>query len=151
MTPEKLALLQDELPSLQSASNHLRYSLERCHDLMGRTNWNPEELERLEALSGRFARLSDLLIQRIFRLIDEIELIGGGSLLDRIFRAEKRGWADSDQLIKIRELRNLIAHEYADEKMPEIYAAVANLSTTLLAVVPKVVDYANDLTRRCRV
>jgi hypothetical protein len=148
MTSEKLALLQDELSALQSASNHLRYSLERCHDLMGRANWTTEELERLEALSSRFARLSDLLIQRIFRLIDDIELIGGGSILDRIFRAEKRGWADADQLIKIRELRNLIAHEYADESMPEIYAAVAGLAVTLLAVVPKVVDYATDLTGR---
>lgn len=50
-------------------------------------------------------------------------------------------------MIKIRELRNLIAHEYADEKMPEIYAAVATLSPVLLTVVPKVIAYAGNITR----
>ena len=93
----------------------------------------PEELERLESLTSRFARLADLLIQRIFRLIDEIELTGTGTLLDRIYRAEKRGWVEASEMIKIRELRNLIAHEYANDKMPEIYAVVAAMSPALLA------------------
>ena len=108
----------------------------------------PEDLERLESLTSRFARLSDLLIQRIFRLIDEIELVGAGTLLDRIYRAEKRGWAEASEMIKIRELRNLIAHEYASDKMPEIYTVVAAMTPTLLSVIPKVIAYANDLTRR---
>lgn len=108
----------------------------------------PEELERLESLTSRFARLADLLIQRIFRLIDEIELTGTGTLLDRIYRAEKRGWADAAEMINIRELRNLVAHEYASDKMPEIYAVVAAMSPALLAVVPKVIAYANGIIRR---
>jgi len=45
-------------------------------------------------------------------------------------------------------LRNLIAHEYADEQMPEIYAAVANLSEPLLAIVSKVIDYATDFSKQ---
>jgi hypothetical protein len=109
-----------------------------------------EELERFESLTSRFTRLSDLLIQRIFRLIDKIELTGVGTILDRIYRAEKRGWADVSEMIKIRELRNLIAHEYANEKMPEIYTAVVTLSPALLAVVPKVIAYASDITRQTR-
>ena len=32
------------------------------------------ELEHFESLTGRFARLSDLLIQKIFRLIDQLDL-----------------------------------------------------------------------------
>ncbi len=81
-------------------------------------------------------------------MIDEIELTGTGTLLDRIYRAEKRGWADAAEMIKLRELRNLIAHEYASDKMPEIYAVVAAMSPALLAVVPKVITYANDIIRR---
>jgi hypothetical protein len=92
--------------------------------------------------------LADLLIQRIFRLVDEIELTGGGSILDRIYRAEKRGWANAAELIKIRELRNLISHEYATEKMLEIYTAVATLSPALLAAVPKVIAYARNTIQR---
>jgi len=111
-------------------------------------NLPPDQLERLESLTSRFARLADLLIQRIFRLIDEIELAGGGTVLDRIYRAEKRGWANASELIKIRELRNLIAHEHATEKMLEIYAAVAGMSATLLAAVPQVITYANSTIQR---
>lgn len=148
MIREKFALLHEELKGLQSAANHLGYSIERCHGLIFREEMPLEELERLESLTSRFARLTDLLTQRIFRLIDEIELAGTGTLLDRIYRAEKRGWGGASELIKIRELRNLIAHEYASDKMPEIYAVIIAMSPALLAVVPQVVSYANELSKR---
>ena len=148
MTPEKIELLQEEMVGLQLAAGHLRYSMERCLNLIGNEELPPEQLERLESLTSRFARLADLLIQRIFRLIDEIELTGGGTTLDRIHRAEKRGWANAAELIKIRELRNLIAHEYATEKMPDIYTAVAAMSAALLAAVPKVIAYARNTIQR---
>lgn len=148
MTRVKIELLQEELAGLQLAAGHLQYSMERCHHLLGHEALPPEQLERLESLTSRFARLADLLIQRLFRLVDEVELTGGGTLLDRIYRAEKRGWADAAELINIRELRNLIAHEYATEKMQEIYAAVAAMSPALLAAVPKVIVYANNIIRK---
>lgn len=148
MTSLKIELLQRELAGLQLAAGHLQYSMERCRDLAGQDNLAPEQLERLESLTSRFARLADLLIQRIFRLIDEIELTRDGSTLDRIYRAEKRGWADAASLIKIRELRNLVAHEYATDKMPDIHAAVADLSPALLQVVPRVIEYANATIRK---
>ena len=91
----KIELLQEELPGLQLAAVHLAFSMERCRDLIGQDALPPEQLERLESLTSRFARLSDLLIQRVFRLVDEIELTGEGSVLDRIYRAEKRGWVSS--------------------------------------------------------
>lgn len=148
MTREKIELLQEELLGLDLAAGHLGYSLERCQDLIGTEELPPEQLERLESFTSRFARLADLLIQRIFRLIDEIELTGGGSILDRIYRAEKRGWSSAAELIKIRELRNLIAHEYATEKMFEIYSAVAALSPSLLTAVPKLIAYAEKIIHR---
>lgn len=136
MKQERIELPQEELADLQFAAAHLGYSMERCLNLIGQTEISPEQLERLESLTSRFARLADLLIQRIFRLIDEVELEGGCTILDRIYRAEKRGWANAGEMIRIRELRNLIAHEYANDKMPEVYAAVATLSPILLAVIP---------------
>lgn len=148
MTRVKIQLLQEELANLQLAAGHLQYSIERCRNLIGQESLPPEQLERLESLTSRFARLADLLIQRVFRLVDEIELTGGGSILDRIYRAEKRGWANAAELINIRELRNLIAHEYATEKMLEIYSAVAAMAPILLEAVPKVVEYANNTIRK---
>jgi hypothetical protein len=108
----------------------------------------PEQLERLESLTSRFARVADLLTQRVFRLFDEIELTGPSTVLDRIYRAEKRGWLDASQMIDIRELRNMIAHEYAAEKMTEIYAAVYALAQTLLIIVPNVTAAAQRLVAR---
>lgn len=141
----KLALLQQELPNIVLAAQHLGYSLERCAGFDAWHEPTPEQLERLESMSARFARLSDILIQRIFRLIDDIELVGSSTVLDRIYRAEKRGWAQADQLIKIRELRNLIAHEYATDAMPEIYAAVMTLSPSLLDTAHQIENYTNNL------
>ncbi|MBK9786368.1 MAG: hypothetical protein IPP59_20490 [Betaproteobacteria bacterium] len=144
----KIELLEEELAGLQLAAGYLQYSMERCLNLIGQEGLPPEQLERLESLTSRFARLADLLIQRVFRLLDDIELTGGGSILDRIYRAEKRGWANASELINIRELRNLIAHEYATEKMLEIYGAVATMAPVLLAAVPKVIAYANNTIRK---
>lgn len=148
MTRAKIDLLKEELAGLQLAAGYLQYSMARCQDLIGQDGLPPEQLERLESLTSRFARLADLLIQRIFRLVDEIELTGGGTILDRIYRAEKRGWANAIDLIKIRELRNLIAHEYATEKMLEVYGAVAAMSPVLLAAVPCVAAYAGNIIDR---
>ena len=78
MTKVKIELLQEELAGLQRAAAHLEHSIERCRSLIGQDDLPPEQLERLESLTSRFARLADLLIQRIFRLLDEIELTGGG-------------------------------------------------------------------------
>lgn len=148
MSEAKVELLKEELKGLSLAAKHLEYSLERCAELIGQNDLPPEKLERLESLTSRFARLADLLIQRIFRLVDDIELVGVGTVRDRIERAEKRGWADASELVKIRELRNMIAHEYAAEKMVEIYSVVYILATELLAIVPKVTQDADVLIKK---
>lgn len=149
MNVDKWLLLKEQLQDLESAATHLRFSINRTEGLLNQQKWSPEELERLESLASRFARLSDVLVQRVMRLIDDLELTATGTLLDRIHRAEKRGWIDDAiTLVRIRELRNLIAHEYAADKMAEIYAAIVSLAPELLAVVPKVVSYALELEKK---
>ena len=90
MNTDKLLLLQEGLAHLEQAASHLALSHDRTLAIIRQENWTPEELERLESLSSRFARLSDLLTQKIMRLIDELELTPDGTLLDRIQRAETR-------------------------------------------------------------
>lgn len=130
---DKLALLREELARLRQAAEHLRWSLARCIPLATLPAWDAESLERLESLASRFARLADLLTQRIMRLADELELEAPGSLLDRVRRAEKRGWVSEDgQLVRVRELRNLIAHEYEDEDLAALYREVIALAPVLM-------------------
>lgn len=131
------------------AATHLKFSLDRTESIIHQENWTPDELERLESLSSRFARLADLLTQKMLRLIDELELTSDGSLLDRIQRAEKRGWVESaSYLLQIRELRNLIAHEYVADRMLELHRAVFALTPILLAIVPKVIVHAQQLAQQ---
>jgi uncharacterized protein YutE (UPF0331/DUF86 family) len=146
---DKLFLLRRDLDNLDQAATYLATSIERSAKLLGRTDLGPDDLERLEAMASRFARLADLLTQRVMRLVDDLELAPQGSLLDRIARAEKRGWIDdAGGLVRIRELRNLIAHEYAAERMAEIYSGIASMAPELLAIVPRVRAYADSLARR---
>ncbi|CAG0955981.1 hypothetical protein RHDC4_00389 [Rhodocyclaceae bacterium] len=149
MNPDKLLLLRQDLADLDQAAAHLEVSLGRTQALIGRDSWSIDELERLDSLTSRFARLADLLTQRVMRLVDDLELTPSGTLIDRFNRAEKRGWTDSAvELRRIRELRNMIAHEYAADRLAAIYAEVFGLAPRLLAVVPKVRAYAEDLLRQ---
>ena len=128
-------MLAVETMRLEQAAQHLNWSVQRCRPLVAGP-WNAEELERWESLASRFARLADLLTQRVMRLADELDLESPGSLLDRIRRAEKRGWAESEgQLVRVRELRNMIAHDYEDEDLVQLYLEVLNLAPALLAAV----------------
>lgn len=149
MKSDKIQWLRDEIVNLGLAATHWRFSLDRSRELIDQPVWSLEELERLESLTSRFARLADLLVQRVLRLIDDLELSPRDSVLDRIQRAEKRGlFEESGQLIRIRELRNLIAHEYSSDQMPDIFRAVAALTPALLAAIPKVEAHADALIRR---
>ncbi len=149
MSNAKLEILTEEIESLKQAAFYLQHSLQRTQELATTNNRTPEELERIESLTSRFARLSDLMTQRVMRLIDELELTPEGSLLDRLHRAEKRGWVEkASTLVRIRELRNLIAHEYAADKMAEIFAVVVKLAPELLNVVPKIINHASNLTKQ---
>ncbi len=139
---DQLALLAAELQRLRQASEHLVWSLDRCRPLVGRSSWTSDELERLESLASRFARLADLLTQRVGRLADALELESPGSLLDRIHRAEKRGWVATDgQLVRVRELRNLIAHEYEDAELADLYRELVAMSPVLIEAAARAVAW----------
>ena len=143
---DKLALLVDELARAQQAAAHFEWSVRRCEPLSAATPWSAEDLERLESMASRFARLSDLLTQRLMRLADDLELESAGSLLDRLRRAEKRGWVDHDgELVRIRELRNLVAHEYEDEDLVALYREILRLAPTLLDCVQRITAWSTLL------
>ena len=82
------------------------------------------------------------MVQRIFRLIDEIDLELPGTARDIINRAAKKGMIDnSDAFIEARILRNRIAHEYVEKVMAEIYQKALELVPTLLSAVQGVEIY----------
>ncbi len=145
MIDSKKRLLAEELKLLENANNMLSYSYNTCKDIGIKEEYSFEELDKFEALTSRFARTSDILIQKIFRLIDILELEKPGTVIDRINRAEKRELIYSAELFKeIRYLRNEIAHEYIPTAIEEIFKQVLKLTPYILDSVNRVEKYSNE-------
>ena len=147
MTEQMQAMLINELKVLNDARDVLLYSFNKCSAIGLKEIYLPEELESFESFTGRFARLSDILIQKIFRLVDELDLDTQGTIRDRINRAEKKELiVSSDVFIEIRIVRNDIAHEYLPEAIHDIFGKVLSLTPHLLDGVERTVRYCMKYT-----
>jgi len=140
----QLDLLREELALLAAAEQSLHYSYGRCLELGLKAEYTPEEQERFESLANRFARMSDILAQKVFRLIDRLDLDDQGSVRDRMNRAEKKGLVtDADAFSELRELRNRIAHEY-------VPTAVQTIFREVLSAVPALLDSGERVRAYCK-
>lgn len=134
-------LLAEELDLLQEATNIFDYSYRKCKRFANRKKFTNDELEILDAFTSRFACLSDLIIQKMFKSIEKADLEDEGSIRDRINRAEKNGLiASAESFVEIRKLRNTIAHEYVP-KLKEIVAKALEFSPLLLESVEMIKGY----------
>lgn len=116
--------LEQALVELASARRHLDYSCEQVAGLPETLEGATEkQLESTEAFTGRFARSVDLLVNKVLRSLDRVELNSEGTLLDIINRAEKRGLVDhAEELREMKDVRNMMAHDYAGARAAEIFA-----------------------------
>ena len=139
---ELFKLLDKSLLSLEKAAVVFSKSYRICLQIGVKKDYSFEELTEFEALSSRFARLVDLLIQKIFRLIDEINLAPEGTVRDSINRAEKNLLIDSSEsLVEMRRLRNQVAHEYLIEKLSYLFDRIIVLSPILLDCIERTQKY----------
>lgn len=146
MTEDLKRLLQKELQLLEDASQVLEYSFTKCSRIGLKSDYSPEELESFESLCSRFARLSDIMTQKIFRLLAEIALEQPGTVRDRINRAEKWNLIESaEDFVAIRIVRNDIAHEYLPEAILDLFKKVMKLTPALLKGVALTTDYCSRL------
>jgi len=83
-------ILKQELHNLEKARDALQYSYNKCQAIKLTDGLSYDDQESFEALTSRFARLSDIIIQKIFRLLDILDLEEEGTIRDRINRAEKK-------------------------------------------------------------
>ncbi len=143
MNDNQLNLLDEQLRLLDKSKNVLEYSYQRCLAIRDKSIFDAQDLERFESLTGRFARLSDLLIQKMFRLIDSLDLDDQGTVRDRINRAEKKGLiANAEEFVLIRELRNTIAHEYDPIASEQVFLHVLEFCPLLFDAVDRLRQYA---------
>ena len=97
----------------------------------------------LEALTGRFARLSDLLIQKLLKTIERLDRDTPGTVRDRILQAEKKGIIKSAaKVLEIRDVCNTIAHDYDGISFNEIVLFVMQNTPLLLQILQSVSLYS---------
>nr|VFJ52703.1 MAG: hypothetical protein BECKDK2373C_GA0170839_103714 [Candidatus Kentron sp. DK] len=137
------ALLREEIHILEQAAALLSRSYERCKEIGGKDIRDEEAEERLEALTSRFARLSDILVQKFLRILDTLALEPPGTARDRINRAEKNGLIESaEDFVRMRLLRNRITHEYDPEAIADIHKEVMLFTPILLRAISRASAYA---------
>jgi hypothetical protein len=71
--------------------------------------------ETLETFVARYARLQDMLGDKLLPAMLRATLEKTGTQLDNLFRAEKLGWIHSaERWVEFRALRNRLVHEYVE-------------------------------------
>jgi uncharacterized protein YutE (UPF0331/DUF86 family) len=141
------SLVEQGLAELANARKHLDYSFQQVaglpDTLAGATE---KQLESAEAFTGRFARSVDLLVNKVLRALDRMEMKTEGTLLDVINRAEKRGFmGQSEELREMKDVRNIIAHDYAGAKAAEIFTYCREQKPVFDAICERVAVYAKQL------
>ncbi len=130
------SLLFDELGILIRSLEVLNYSLLNCQKIGLKDHYNMSELSEFESLSGRYARTSDILTQKVLKTLFIILQEEAKFFIDRCNLSEKLGLVKSaDDLYNIRRLRNDIAHEYCIVDISEIFEPLLEFSDLLLAII----------------
>ncbi|MGQ9818492.1 MAG: hypothetical protein ACUVQ1_00995 [Candidatus Kapaibacteriales bacterium] len=134
----------DLIEMLEKCLNRLKYSYSKSRSInLEKNDFEDPELEILEALCSRFARLSDMLIQKAFRFIDIYELADPDiSVLDRINNAERRNLIRSAGEFKyIRQLRNEVAHNYSSDAFAELFKEIMAYIPILINGTEKTIEF----------
>ena len=134
------SLQDDHRRKVKKAIDHLKYSFAKVQKLpLSKEKWDEEIVETWESFAARFSRVSDLFLARYVRgaiLSDDPGF--RGSFRDLLDRAEKMGLIDSAETwMAIRELRNLAAHEYAEENLENYMKKLLKYAPELLSIEAK--------------
>jgi hypothetical protein len=136
--------LMQSVQQILQAEQHLRISYKRCQKIGLEGPHTEESLIEFEALTGRFARLIDMLVHKLFRAVDVVELVDTGTLIDVINRAEKRGMIDSSTQVRaLKDIRNDIAHEYLAERLSQLHQEVYHSVPKLFDMIKKSIAYTD--------
>lgn len=105
-----------------------------------------EDFEVLETLSNRFGRTVDILINKVLRGLDILELEDISRKLDIVIRAEKRGFVDNYKiLIEMKDLRDELVHEYIQENLVERFKEILIYTPELFNIINKLKLYVKSV------
>lgn len=134
-------LIKEYQRKLQKALGHFKYSYTKILNLpMDARKLDEEMMETWEGFSARFCRLAELYMAKYLRArIFQNDPAFDGSFRDMLDLAEKLRQIDSaDVWFKIRELRNMAAHDYTEEELTEYFKKLLQYSPFLLDIEKKI-------------
>ena len=139
---DRKRILCENLRLFNKSIYWLEKSLDKVSKLNNLKNPTEEDYETIEALMNRYSRAVDILINRVLRSLDLVELEETSRKLDIVIRAEKRGFIeDYNTLIEMKDLRNELAHEYLEERLVDRLEEVILKGRELLDIAVKVNNY----------
>ena len=99
------------------------------------------DFEKLESLSSCYGRFVDILINKLFRAVDQYELMEAETLIDTLNRAEKRGTVNAKTGRELKELRNLIVHEYDVDVVSQSAADIMHYAEIAIKAYEQLLEY----------
>ena len=138
-------ILDESIVLLKTSRTLFRHSMEACTAIGIKNDYSTGELDQFEALTARFARISDICTQKVMRTLFQLLREDCPTFLDRAATAEKIGMIKSaDDLVVIRDLRNTIAHEYVLEALNDVFRTVLEYSPVLDGIIDAITLYAES-------
>lgn len=135
----------ENLKHFHKSINRLKISYDKCNKIDikdGLGNLNENEMESLEALSNRFARSVDILLNKVLKGLDLLEIEDVSRSLDVVIRAEKRGFVDDyNYLIELKNLRNELSHEYIEDFLADKYKEILKNIDSIFLINKKISSY----------
>jgi hypothetical protein len=141
MDKTSLELLKENISAVNLNLKTLMYSFDICVKTGLKENYSDEEFVEFEAMTSRYARTTDMLINKVLRSLDTVEYIDSGTVIDAVNSAEKRGIASAQDLRKLKDLRNSIAHEYVTENIVRFFDKVLEFTPLLNGVIDSINSY----------
>ncbi|MFA5817381.1 MAG: hypothetical protein WC865_17400 [Bacteroidales bacterium] len=133
---ELAALLEKEWILLKQSADTLDLSFIKCKTIGIKEQYTFEEQESFDSLTSKFARTSDIYIQKVLRTAWSLLHEPSIPFIDLVNRCEKEGIIPSaDELIEIRDLRNQIAHEYLPEVLRAMVPEIFQRTTALITAI----------------
>jgi uncharacterized protein YutE (UPF0331/DUF86 family) len=136
-------VLAENLSSMDKSITWLKRSYSKCSRIGIKESYTEEEFDDFENLVGRYARTIDVIVNKVFRSIDAVELEDGGTMIDVVNRAEKRGIVQSaDRVRDLKGLRNDIVHEYETDDLRSLFRQTLDAVPELFAIAEKTRTYS---------
>jgi len=135
-------LLSENLKALNLSVEWVKHSYEQTCNIEPKEKYTLEEFDKLENLSSRYARTTDMLVNKVLRSIDTVESEDIGTIIDIMNRTEKRGIVSSVEILHtVKDLRNNIVHEYKIAEITRFFDDVRKHTPILLEIISNVNKY----------